>query len=458
MLKRKWNVVVAAVLGLAAVGSGAQAQEGVTALVNANLIDGRGNAPRANQTILIADGRISAVFPSGSRPLPNGTRIIDLTGQTVLPGLIEGHVHISRNPEAAAGLRKMLRAGITTVRDVGGDARVLQGLRSKAAAAPNTMPDLVYSATFYGPQHLSDPRPAAVSRGFELGTAPWSRVVTQDSDIAAAVAEAKATGATGLKLYASLGPDLLRRIVEEADRQGMKTWVHSVVFPAAVHHVVAAQPDQIIHAKGFITAGATDLPDNFAEGTGKWFEARDFRGTDPNAPRFRALFASMVAAGTILEPALLADIDMPERRRAPPPAASANDSDARRQSRPAWLQHMANWACGLTGVAYKAGVTISAGTDTNGNQPFLGRELSRLVECGLSPLDAIRAATYNNAKAMGLEKSIGSIEEGKRADLLVLAADPASDISRINDVRMVMKNGTVVDMGNSHDEHQNRPE
>lgn len=429
MLKRTWNAVVAAVLGLAAVSSGDQAQEGVTALVNANLIDGRGNAPVSRQTILIADGRISAVFPSGSRPLPDGARIIDLTGQTVLPGLIEGHVHISLNPEAAAGLRKMLRAGITTVRDVGGDARVLQGLRSKAAAAPNTMPDLVYSATLYGPQHLSDRRPARVSRGFELGTAPWSRMVTQDSDIAAAVAEAKATGATGLKLYASLGPDLLRRIVEEADRQGMKTWVHSVVFPAAVHHVVAAQPDQIIHAKGFITAGATDLPDNFDEGTGTWLAARDFTGTDPNAPRFGALFASMVAAGTILEPALLADIYLPERSR---------------QSRPAWLEHMANWACGLTGVAYKAGVTMSAGTDTNGNQPFLGRELSRLVECGLSPLDAIRAATYNNAKAMGLEKSIGSVEEGKRADLLVLAADPASDISRINDVRMVFKNGSMV--------------
>ncbi|HUG45881.1 MAG TPA: amidohydrolase family protein [Sphingomicrobium sp.] len=426
--------------------SGAQAQEGVTALVNANLIDGRGNAPLADQTILIADGRISAVFPSGNRPLPKGTRIIDLTGQTVLPGLIEGHLHLSPNPEAAAGLREMLRAGITTVRDVGGDARVMQELTSQAAAAPNTMPDLVYSAFLYGPQFLADPRPAAQSQGVEPGTAAWSRMVTQDSDIAAAVAEAKATGATGLKLYASIGPDLLRRIVEEADRQGMKTWVHSAVFPAAVHHVVAAQPDQIIHAKGFITAGATDLPDNFAEGTGKWIAAQDFRGTDPNAPRFRALFASMVDAGAILEPALLADIDLPERRLAPPPAALATGSDARRQSRPVWLQHMAKWACGLTGVAYKAGVTISAGTDTFGNQPFLARELSRLVECGLSPLDAIRAATYNNAKAMGLEKSIGSIEEGKRADLLVLAADPASDISRINDVRMVMKNGRVVNI------------
>lgn len=439
MLRCKWNVFVAVALGLAAVSSAAQAQERLTALVNANLIDGRGNAPAPNQTIVITDDRISAVFPSGSRPLPPGTRTIDLTGQTVLPGLIEGHVHLTPNPDSAGGLREMLRTGITTVRDLAGDARVMQELRSKSAAAPNTMPDLVYSALFYGPQFLADPRAVSSAKGFEPGTAPWSRMITAKTDVAAVVSEAKATGATGLKLYASLEPELLRRIISEANRQGMKTWSHSPVFPAAVHHVVAAQPDQIIHSKGFITAGVTDLPDNLDEGIGKWIASQDFRGTDPVAPRFRALFASMVNAGIILEPALLADIDLPGRR-------VGIDMPQRTGARPPWFEQMADWACELTGAAYRAGVTISAGTDTYGNQPYLGRELARLVKCGLSPVDAIRAATYNNAKAMGLEELIGSVEKGKRADLVVLAADPASDISRINDVRMVFKNGSIVNI------------
>lgn len=439
MPMRRWSVVAVAVLGFAAVGSAAAVDQGAVALVNANLIDGRGNAPVPGRTILIADGRISAIFGSGDRPLPPGARVIDLGGQTVLPGLIEGHVHLTPNPDAAGGLRRMLRAGITTVRDVGGDARVMRGLKAKAAAARSTMPDLVYSAVLFGPQFLADPRAVTSARGLEPGTAPWARVVTAESDLEAVVSEAKETGATGVKLYASIDPELLQRTIAEASRQGMKTWSHSPVFPAAVHHVVAAQPDQIIHAKGFITAGAADLPDNFAEGTGKWIAAQDFQAADPGDPRFTTLFASMVDAGTILEPALLADLDLPGR-------GDGIDMRQPTGARPPWLAHMADWACRLTGEAHRAGVAISAGTDTYGNQPYLGREIERLVECGLSPVDAIRAATWNNARAMGLEDVIGSIEPGKRADLVVLAADPASDISRINDVRMVMKNGAVVNL------------
>lgn len=438
-MKRVWQFFIAAAFGLTAVSGCTQPREDVTALVNANLIDGRGNAPLAGQTILIADGEIEAIFPSGDRALPRGARTIDLNGQTVLPGLIEGHAHLTRNPDAADGLRHMLRAGITTVRDAGGDARVMQRLRSEAAGAPNTMPDLVYSAVLYGPQFLADPRAAGSARGLEPGTAPWSRIVTQDTDIAVVVAEAKATGATGLKLYASLGPDLLRRIVEEADRQGMRTWVHSAVFPAAVDHVVAAQPDQIVHMKGFITAGAADLPHNYAEGMHEWMAAQDFRAAEADTAQLRSLFASMVDAGTILEPTLLADIHLPER-------FAGLAQPQQRRARPGWLEHMADWACELTGVAYRMGVAISAGTDTFGNQPLLARELSRLVECGLSPIDAIRAATYNNALAMGLQDVIGSIEEGKRADLLVIATDPSDDISRITAVRMVFKEGAIVDI------------
>lgn len=438
MTARFVRLVFAAGLVLTAAGS-VQAQDGKTALVNANVIDGRGNPSAPDQTILMNDGRISAIFDSGERPVPEGTRVIDLSGQTVLPGLIESHVHLTRNSEAADGLREMFQAGITTVRDLGGDARLMQDLSAQAASG--TIPDLVYSAVVYGPQFLADPRATSSAKGLEPGTAPWSRVVTADSDITAIVADAKATGATGLKLYASIEPDLLPRIVEEAKRQGLKTWAHSVIFPATIDHVVQAQPDEVVHAKGFISAGGKDLPDNFADGTRKWPASRDFEGTEPDGDRYRRLFAAMVEAGIILQPALLADIAVPERRLAPP---SANAAEGR-PSRPAWMDEMAHWACKLTGAAYDAGVVIAAGTDTFGNQSFLDRELSRLVECGLSPLDAISAATYNNALAIGLEHEIGSVEEGKRADLVVVGGDPSENIRRIADVRMVVKNGLVTE-------------
>lgn len=433
------RLAIAAAITLAAAGP-VYGQDGRTALVNADVIDGRGNPPVPDQTILIADGRIDAIFNSGERPLPEGTRTIDLSGHTVLPGLIEGHVHLTRIADAIDGLREMFSAGITTVRDLGGDARVMKELIAQASAEPGTMPDIVYSAVLYGPQFLADPRSAGSARGLEPGTAPWSRVVTADSDIAEVVANAKATGATGLKLYASIEPDVLRQITEEAERQGMKSWSHSIIFPSTIDHVVRAKPDEVVHAKGFISAGGSDLPDNFREGTRKWIASRDFEGTDPDGARYRRLFAEMVEAGIILQPALLADIAVPERRLGPSPS----DSDKERRSRPAWLKEMADWACRITGAAYRAGVTISAGSDTFGNHAFLNRELSRLVECGLTPLDALQAATYNNALAMGMEDEIGSVEEGKRADLVVIEGDPSEKIGHIANVRMVVKNGYVI--------------
>lgn len=439
MTARFARLTIAAVLGLVAAGP-VHAQDGRTALVNADVIDGHGNPPMKDQAILIVDGRIDTIFDSGERSLPEGTRTIDLDGHTVLPGLIEGHVHLTPNPHAADGLREMFSAGITTVRDVGGDARVMKDLIAQATAEPGTMPDLVYSAVLYGPQFLGNPKAIGSARGLEPGTAPWSRVVTADSDIPEVVADAKATGATGLKLYASIEPDLLRKITEEAERQDMKTWSHSIIFPSTIDHVVQAQPDEVVHAKGFISAGREDLPDNFKDGTRKWIAARDFEGTDPDSTRYKRLFAEMVEAGIILQPALLADIAVPERRLGPLPTGARK----KRPPRPAWMKKMADWACRMTGAAHRAGVTISAGSDTFGNRPFLERELSRLVECGLSPLDAIQAATHNNAQATGLENEIGSVEEGKRADLVVIGGDPSEKIGRIGDVRMVIKDGQVI--------------
>lgn len=439
MAARLARLAIAAGIALTTAGA-VHGQEGGTALVNADVIDGRGTAPAPDRTILVVDGRIEAVFDTGERPLADDTRVIDLTGYTVLPGLIEGHVHLTRNRDAADGLREMLRAGITTVRDLGGNARFLKELSAQGSAEPASMPDLVYSAVLYGPEFLSDPRAASSAGDREPGTAPWSHVVTADSDVPGIIADAKATGATGLKLYASMEPDMVREIVGEADRQGIKSWAHSVIFPSTVDHAVQAQPDEIVHAKGFISAGASDLFDNFREGTRQWVPSRDFEGTDPDGERYRRLFEAMTAAGVILQPALLADIEVPGRLVGPPPA----DSEEKRPPRPSWMKEQAEWACRLTGAAHRAGVTIAAGTDTFGSDAFLNRELSRLVECGLSPLDAIRAATYNNALAMGLQHEIGSVEEGKRANLVVVDGDPSENIRRLAEVRMVMKDGHVV--------------
>lgn len=281
---------------------------------------------------------------------------------------------------------------------------------------------------FFGPRFLEDARARTSARGLEPGTAPWSRLVTPESDMARAMEQARATGATGIKLYASLTPDQLRALSQQARKQGLLVWSHSVVFPSGSVEAVAAGVDSLIHAKGMVTvAGLQDIPDDFEAGTRKWMISRDFAAIDPEGPAFRAFYAEMVRRGTILEPALMADGDLAPQPLPHPRAA------------------MRDWACRATAAAHRAGVPISAGTDSvNWKAGVLQRELARLVECGLSPLQAIHSATEVNARALGIDGTHGTVAIGKAADLIAVAGDPAQDIAATNAVRMVMQGGRLV--------------
>lgn len=396
------------------------------ALVNSRLIDGTGAPPRQNQTVLVEDGRIAAVFESGSRSLAAGTKVFDLAGSALLPGLIDGHVHATDAKNREAQLRALLESGVTTVRDLAGDARITGDLARRAARGEIASPAIYYPAVIFGPGFFEDDRAQSSAEGKAPGSSPWSRVVTADSDIARIVSEARQTGATGLKLYASLTPDLVRQLTQEAHRQGLLVWAHTVIFPAGVEHAVEAGADSVIHAKGMISLGRDDVPGTFKEGTQVWVRQFDYAGSDPGSPPFQELYAEMARRGTILEPALMAD---GERRPKPLPQ---------------WLAALRDWSCRATRAAHKAGVTIGAGTDSRLIAGQIQSELKRLVDCGLTPLEAIRAATFNNARAIGIGDTHGTIEVGKAADLIAVAGDPAADIRATNDVRLVMQAGRLV--------------
>lgn len=396
------------------------------AIRNVTVVDGTGAPPKPGQTVLVNDGKIADVFASGSRPLPPEISIIDLPGHTVLPGLIDAHVHVNDAKNREAQLKAVLESGVTTIRDLAGDARITGDLARRAAHGEIISPAIYFPAVMFGAGFFEDDRAQRSAEGMLPGTSPWSRVVTDDGDIARIVADARSTGATGLKLYASLSPDLVAKLTSEAHRQGMLVWAHSVIFPAGVEHAVLAGADSIIHAKGMISLGRSDVPDTFRQGTSVWVQQFDYAGTDPEAAPFQALYAEMVRRGTILEPALMAD---GERRPKPLPA---------------WLAALRDWACRATNAAHRAGVTIGAGTDGYVVAGELQSELGRLVDCGLSPLEAIKAATLNNARAIGIDKTHGTIERGKAADLIVVAGDPASDIAATADVRVVIQAGRVI--------------
>ena len=396
---------------------------------NATVIDGTGREPAPSRTVVVEGDRIVALYETGSRERPAGARVIDLAGHTIMPGLIDAHVHLWPAEDRENRLRALLHSGVTTVRELAGDARITAPLQQRQAHGDITSPAIRFAAVFYGPRFLEDTRSRSSAEGLEAGTAAWSRVVTPELDIARAMVEARATGATGVKLYASLTAEQLAELSREARRHDLLVWTHSVLFPTGSVEALAAGVDSLIHAKGLVTvAGLDGIPDNFAAGTRQWMLSRPFARVDPEGPAFRAFYAEMVRQGTILEPALMADGDLSARPLPPPRAA------------------MRDWACRATGAAFRAGVAIGAGTDTALRPGILQRELVRLVECGLPALQAVRAATQVNARALGIEATHGTVEAGMVADLTIVAGNPAERIADVANVRYVVQSGRLFEV------------
>ena len=394
-------------------------------LAGATLIDGTGRPARPNQSVLIEGERIAAIFPAGSRPVPAGATVYDLTGRYVIPGLIDTHVHVATDPSGEDSrsrterrLRGALLGGVTAVRDIAGDVRALGSLQRDAQLGEIASPDIYYAALFAGPPFFTDPRTHDAARGLVPGQVPWMRAITDTTDLRQAVAEARGTGATAIKLYAALDGSLTRRITTEGHRQGLLVWAHAALRPARPIEVVAAGVDAVSHAS--LAALAMDSV--------RRARARSARADEPldlEDPGLDSLFTAMVRRRTIFEPTLLVFADDPALLRL---------------------------AGAVTNAAHRRGVTIIAGTDTLGSAdadstalPNLHRELELLVRLGgLSPAGALVSATRDAAAAVGAARVRGTVEVGKLADMVVLRDDPLRDIRHTRSVHMVMKRGRVV--------------
>lgn len=194
------------------------------ALTNLTLIDGNGGAPKPRMTLVIAGGRIVEILDAQTKP-PAAARTIDLGGGYVIPGLIDSHVHLTgagREDQAVRDkqLRTLLLGGVTSVRDMGGDGVTLAALAKAGEDAATLSPRIYFSAVMAGPTWFSDPRARATAHGMTPGKIAWQRALTAETDFKQAVAEAKASGATGIKLYADLGPEVLAKTDAEAVARG----------------------------------------------------------------------------------------------------------------------------------------------------------------------------------------------------------------------------------------------
>ncbi|HEX6573373.1 MAG TPA: amidohydrolase family protein [Gemmatimonadaceae bacterium] len=412
------------------------------ALTNVTLIDGTGAAPQRNRTIVIKSGKISEIFETGKKS-PGDVKVIDLNGRYVIPGLIDAHVHVATDPtgrdaNAIDQLRSAFRGGVTSVRDMAGDAIALHDIAEEGNRDDTSLPRVVYSAVFAGPEFFKDPRTKSSAHGGTPGKVAWMRAITDTTDLPRAVADAKATGARAIKVYADLPPALVRSIAAEAHKQGMKVWGHAAIYPARPSDAVNGGVDVVSHSLMLYWEAAATMPPAYHNRP----SSSAYDSLTGTSPEIKALFQNMLKRGTILDATLFVS-----SRMEGVPAGTAGMADPRRAVASAYE---------LTAAAREAGIPIAAGTDgmvggSLADLPNIHREMQLMVEKShFTPMQAITAATLTSARAAGLDGTVGSVVAGKTADLVILSADPTADISNTGKIEYVVKAGHIYSPGDIH--------
>lgn len=423
------NIPIVAILGLLSFCVHGQVALPVYALTNVRIIDVHHRMPLEHQTILVRGRMIDQVFPDGSRPLSDSITVLDMRGRYVIPGLIDTHVHLATDPSGVDNrnatlnvLSRMLYSGITSVRDMAGDARVLAGLSRDAGTGDILSPDIYYSALMSGPDFFTDPRAVVSARGGVAGQMPFMLGVTDSTQMPLAIAAARGTGATGIKLYADLSAKVVRAIVSEANRQGLKVWGHAWLSPAIPSDLIQAGVGSLSHAPLMV---AEVLPRMYDSVPPSWKKAgmSDMFWRDSVAGRMDALFKLMKQHNVLLDATM-----------------SAYKQWSEQDTAKRWYYELTRR---VTAAAYRAGVKICAGTDDD-QEKFVQYEMRLLVkDAGFSPIDALIAATQYGAEAIGLEGTRGSVAAGKLADLVVLDRDPLADLENLDSVYLVIKDGKM---------------
>jgi imidazolonepropionase-like amidohydrolase len=382
---------------------------GSFAFVGARIVDGTTRAPLDDGTIIVRDGRIAAVGPRASVGIPRGVRTIDARGKTIIPGLWDMHAHVAL-PEWGPAY---LGVGVTTARDMGGEKQFLVAFR-----------DAIESGRVLGPRLLL----AGLVDG--SGDGAFGTVYADTPEQGRAVVDAyHAAGFQQMKLYTLIKPDVAGAIIRRAHERGMTVTGH-VPRAMTLESYADSGADNVAH-----------LP---------------VRG-DLASDGVRRQIAMLAAKHVVVDPTSSWNELLGRSRQTPlvsfqpgfdgapwPLRASygsvrnATDSTAARQSVRAQLA--------VVKAMHDAGVTIVAGTDYGLPGFSLLRELELYVEAGLTPLEAIRAATVVPSEVMKMSSDVGTIEIGKRADLLVLDADPLADIHNLRAGRWVVAAGRMFDM------------
>jgi imidazolonepropionase-like amidohydrolase len=402
----------------------------VTYIKAGSLIDGRSDTPKQNQIIVIRGNRIESV--GSDTPIPAGAYVIDLTGMTVMPGLIDSHTHIFlqgedpaeggydaqllkyglayRAARATVSAKRALDQGFTTIRDVETEGAGYGDIGIKQAVDEGRIP---------GPRIFASTRGISTTGGYNLeGYAPeitvpkGVQIVDGPVEARKAAREQLEHGADWIKVYMThrswldkkgdlvsqptLTVDELRAIVDETHGWKRKVACHAY-NGEGLRRALDGGCDSIEHG---LELDDAEIAQMLKQGT--WYVPTLSVYYDHNSP-----------------------IDTPAGRR-----------DAKRVS-----LHEASFR-----KAFKAGVKIVFGTDVGGfswTEP-IAQEFDRMVAFGMTPMDAIRSATSRAAEMLDASNDLGTIAPGAYADIIAVDGDPLRNIKLLRDVSFVMKNGVLV--------------
>lgn len=394
-----------------------------------------GEAPLENSTLVIQDGSVQRILEGFVSPGEAGLQdpevtVISLKESFVLPGLIDSHVHLTSQLgpgsrfegflmedsevtlRAAMFARRTLEAGFTTVRDAGGDPRIMKGLRDGIAKGYIPGPGIVVA----GPVLITGGHGDGGGFRSDLMDLFQSETVCNGPfECREAVRKAVKLGADWIKIAATGG--VLTDSDTGTDQQMMNDEIAAVVETA---HMMGRKVAAHAHGSGGIHAALRAGVTSIEHGT-----FLDDESVEMFLENGAFYVPTMLAGKTVAEIARTTEIFPPNIKAKALRIGPQIDQAVAR--------------------AHRAGVRIAFGTDSAvSKHGENAREFELLVEAGMSPMEAIHAATVNSAELLGLSEMIGTLQPGKAADLIALEGNPLEDISLLQKVHFVMKEGKVV--------------
>jgi imidazolonepropionase-like amidohydrolase len=400
------------------------------------LFDGVSKTPRETVSILVHDQRIVSVTPGFTSPA--GAKVIDLSGETVLPGFIDAHVHITQSfhkgdpihnavtrtafddeIDAVNNAKADLLAGFTTVRDVGGDTEVVVALKKAINAGEIPGPRMWVAGTPISPSGGHGDAANGLDPG--ISEPHWrDNIVDSPADARREVRTLRRQGADLIKILPSGGvmsigddpslqlmaDDEIKAVVDTAHSLGMKVAAHAH-GKQAIDHAIALGVDSIEHGS-YADAGSYEL-----------FKAH----------------------GTYLVPTMLVGARVYQHAKDHPEDLNPSTAAKALIIGPMLKKNLHD--------AYLAGVKIALGTDTFGMSAHgeNAEEYALMVDAGMPPTEAIWAGSHNAADLIGDLADIGSVQAGRYADIVAVKGDPLADITTLEHVRFVMKGGKIYKVG-----------